>query len=283
MVKLAVKLFGELTTPYIGYFETLNQNLKKAGTQTTLHEYICNTIFYSMLVFIITVVVSSVFITFLLAEVNALYSYTLGIIVSMLASGVTFFIGYYYPTIIAKGLESRIDRALPFTASYMATCAASGMHNVDIFKVVSLRGGVVGNEARKIYTNVKSLGMGLTEAMQRTANRSPSSRWSDLLWGMASVINAGGNMEKYLRNRTRTLMSQYRRMLEDYARQVTFYTEIYITLVIVGSLFFIVLTAILSPIVGSNVLLIQTFIVFFFIPMISAGFIVLLKGISPSE
>jgi len=279
--KTALKLFGELTMPYLGYFETLKLSLKRGGFENTLHEYLCVILLYSLVVFLVSVVITSVLITFLL--LHTFYSYTLGIIISMVFAGVTFFMGYYYPTIKAKSLETKINRTLPFTVSHMATSAASGMNPVDIFKVVAMKGGVMGNESNKIYTNVRSLGMSLTDAMQRTADRTPSRQFADLLWGMASVINAGGNLETYLRNRTKTFMSHYRRMLEDYARQVTFYTEIYITLVIVGSLFFIVLSAILSPMTGGGILLLQTFLVFFFIPGVSAGFIVLLKGISPTE
>jgi flagellar protein FlaJ len=281
--KISMKLFGDLTSPYLGYFESLSQGIKKAGMKQTLHEYICNTIFYSMLIFIIALIVSSVILPMLIPE--AIYAYTLGIIVSMVSSGAAFFLGYAYPGIVGRGIESRINRSLPFTVSYMATSAASGMNAVDIFNVVSLRGGVLGKEAKKIYTNVTSLGMSLPDAMQRAANTTPSNQFSDLLWGMTSVINAGGNLEAYLRNRTKTFMAQYGRMLEEYAKSVTFYTEIYITLVIVGSLFFIVLTSILSPLTGGGggLLMLQTFLVFFFVPFVSAGFIVLLKGISPTE
>ena len=278
---IALRLFGELTAPYLGYFDTLGQNLKRTGVETTLHEYLCNILFYAMLMFIIFLIGSSVFITLIIPQM--VYSYTLGIILSIVFSGLVFFMGYYYPSIVAKGLESKINKPLPFAVSYMATTAASGMKPVDIFKIASIRKGVLGKEAMKIYTNTRSLGMNLTDAMEKTAERSPSGQWADLLWGMSSVIKTGGNLEAYLKSRTRTFMSQYRRMLQEYARQVTFYTEIYITLVIVGSLFFIVLTAILSPIMGSGVLVLQTFIVFFFVPMVSIGFIVLMKGISPSE
>jgi hypothetical protein len=37
----------------------------------------------------------------------------------------------------------------------------------------------------------------------------------------------------------------------------------------------------MSPLVGGNILLVQTFLVFFFVPFTSVGFIVLLKGLSP--
>jgi len=279
--KTALKLFGDIVTPYLGYFDPLKTSLRKANMDCTLQEYLSLMLLYSLMVFAATAIVSSALITMLLMQ--TIYSYTLGIILSMIAAGVTFFSGHYYPSMKTKGLESKINRSLPFAVSYMATSASSGMRPIDIFKVTAQRGGAVGVEANRIYNNVKSLGMSLTEAMQRTAIRSPSTQFSDLLWGMASVISSGGDIESYLRNRTRTFMSQYRRLLDEYAKQIDFYTEIYITLVIVGSLFFIVLTAILSPMTGGNVLLLQTFLVFFFMPMVSIGFIVLLKGISPSE
>ena len=230
--KIGVSIFGEIVKDYLTFFESLNLSLKKAGKDVTLLEYLCSLFFIALVIFLIMVVNTTMFFAIVLKA--PLYSYTLAILISMLAGAGAFFLGYYYPSIIAKGLETKIDRSLPFACSYMATSASSGMNPVDIFKVVALRGGVVGNEANKIYTNVRSLGMSLIDAMQRTANRNPSSQFADLLWGMASVISTGGDLESYLRNRTRSLMSQYKRMLNDYAKQVTFYTELYITMVIVG-------------------------------------------------
>ena len=101
--KITMKLFGDLTEPYLGYFENLNVSLKKAGLEKTLHEYLCSVVFYSLIVFLITVPLNSVFITMLLGD--SIYSYTLGIILAMVFSGIVFFIGYYYPNILAKSIE----------------------------------------------------------------------------------------------------------------------------------------------------------------------------------
>ena len=91
----------------------------------------------------------------------------------------------------------------------------------------------------------------------------------------------GGDTYAYLSDKTKDSMQQYRRMLESYSGQINFYTEIYITLIIVGTVFFIVLSSVMSPLVGGGILLMQTFLVFFFVPATSLGFIVLLKGLSP--
>ncbi|MCK4714395.1 MAG: type II secretion system F family protein, partial [Candidatus Aenigmarchaeota archaeon] len=115
------------------------------------------------------------------------------------------------------------------------------------------------------------------------ANRSPSASFADLLWGMVSVITTGGNLEEYLNAKTRSFMVQYRLSLNDFAKKVALYTEIYITLVMVGSLFFIVLTAIMSPIGGMDILMLQSFVIFLVDPAVSVAFIVVLKGSSPVD
>jgi flagellar protein FlaJ len=279
--RIAIKMFGSLVSPYTEYFENLKYSMRKARMDTTVQQYLSLVLFYSLLVMIISVVFGAAILPRLVKEFA--YSYTLAIIMSFIAAGIAFFMGYFYPNTKASALSNRIDRSLPFAVSYMATTASSGTNPVNLFKMLSLRGGEVGKEANRIYTNVTSLGMSMTSALQRAALRSPSPTFSDLLWGMISIITTGGDMESYLRTKTRSYMSQYRRMLEDYAKQITFYTEIYITLVIVGSLFFIVLISIISPLTGVGALFTQTIIVFFVIPLVSVGFIVLLKHISPVE
>jgi flagellar protein FlaJ len=279
--RVALKLFGKLVSPYTEYFEGLKYSMRKARINTSVQQYLSNIVFYSFVTFMAAVIVASAFISFVVPLLA--YSYTLGIIISFLAAGLMFFIGFYYPSMLSRTLSTRIERSLPFATSYMATTASSGANPISLFKMLSLRGGEIGKEANRIYTNVTSLGMSLTSALQRAALRSPSPALSDLLWGMISTITTGGDLESYLRNKSRTYMSQYRRMLNDYAKQITLYTEIYITLVIVGTLFFIVLISIISPLTGVGALFTQTLLVFFVIPLVSVAFIVLLKAISPTE
>ncbi len=281
--KISVRLFGKLIRPYIDYFDGLKQELRRAQMSARVDEYMCDLILYAFIVFAASLVTLSVFLSLLIKE--TVFAYTLSILISFGATAMTFIIGYYYPSLQAKSIKKNIDKSLPFAVSYMATSASSGINPIEVFKMLSLRGGTLGKEAKKIYTNVKGIGMDLTAVLQKTASRTPSETFSDLLWGMVSVITTGGNMESYLRGKARTYMTHYRRALNDYAKQITLYTEIYVTLIIVGSLFFIVLIAIIAPLTGAgtDVMFLQTFLVFFFIPVISGGFIFLLKGISPTE
>jgi len=280
MDKISLKLFGGLVEPYLDYFDTLKERLKQAGMRYSIEEYVSTMLFLSLIVFMVVMLLCSFYITITTAYV--FYSYTLSIILSFGSAGATFFIIYYYPTARAKSLQNRINKELPFTAIYMSTVASSNVEPSELFKILSARGGEVGKEFKRIYRDVHMLGMDIVTALTKAANRTPSPKLGEVLWGMLSVITKGGDLGEYLSGKAKELMTQYRRSLGDYSKQISFYTEIYITLIIVGTLFFIVLSSIMSPLVGGDVLLIQTFLVFFFIPLISIGFIVLLKGISPT-
>ncbi|NIO20401.1 MAG: hypothetical protein GTN76_06580 [Candidatus Aenigmarchaeota archaeon] len=280
MEKISLKLFGGIVKNYADYFDTLKERLKQAGMKYPVEEYLSISLFFSLIVFIAVMLLCSFYITITTAYV--FYSYTLSIILSFGSGGATFFIIYYYPTVKAKNLQTSINKDLPFTAIYMSTVASSNVQPSEIFKILSTKRGEVGKECERIYRDVHMLGMDLSTALTKAANRTPSTRLSEVFWGMLSVITKGGELGDYLSDKAKELMAQYRRSLNDYSKQISFYTEIYITLIIVGTLFFIVLSSIMSPLVGGDILLVQTFLVFFFIPLISIGFIVLIKGISPT-
>jgi len=275
----SVSLFGSILTPYLDSFDPLDVKLKSSMSSYTLKEYLSLALFSVLVVFMVSMVAGSFVVTVVTG--GALFSYTFSIIISFLMSGAAFIMFYYYPSIRSKSLQTQIERDLPFAVASMSASASSGSHPVEIFNILSLRKGVIGDDSRRIYRDVKMFGTDISSAMVKVANRTPSLTWSELLWGMVSTITTGGDLYKYLSDKTRDSMQQYRRMLESYSNQINFYTEIYITLIIVGTLFFIVLSSVMSPLVGGSILLVQTFLVFFFVPLTSVGFIILLKGLSP--
>jgi flagellar protein FlaJ len=275
----AVSIFGGIITPYLDSFDPLEVKLRSSRMKYTLREYLSITLLFTLSAFMVSMVLGSFIVTVFTG--GALFSYTFSIIIAFLISGLVFIVFYWYPNIRSKSIQTRIERDLPFAVASMSASASSGTHPAEIFKMMSIRKGIIGDDCRRIYRDAKMFGTDISSAMVKVANRTPSLTWSELLWGMVSIITTGGDMYKYLSDKTKDSMQQYRRMLESYSRQINFYTEIYITLIIVGTLFFIVLSSVMSPLVGGNILLVQTFLVFFFVPMTSMGFIVLLKGLSP--
>ena len=66
------------------------------------------------------------------------------------------------------------------------------------------------------------------------------------------------------------------------AKKLSLFVEIYMTLIIVGAIFFIIISSIISSLSqGFDTVLIQSFIVFIVFPLVSTGFIIMVKAISP--
>jgi flagellar protein FlaJ len=277
----SLRVFGGVVAPYLDSFDPLETKLRSADMKFSLHEYLSMSLFSCLIVFMAAMLFGSFFMTFF--TVQAAFSYTLSIIISFLSCGGTFLLFYWYPDMKSKNIQTRVDRDMPFAVASMTAAASSGAHPMEIFKMLSMRRGPTGNDASRIYRDVKMFGTDISSAIAKVANRTPSLVWSELLWGMVTTITMGGDTYNYLSDKTKDSMQQYRRMLEGYSNQINFYTEIYITLIIVGTVFFIVLSSVMSPLVGGGILVMQSFLVFFFVPVTSLGFIVLLKGLSPLE
>ena len=283
---LSFKFFKHSLDPTVSVFESIKPDLLKADIGLTLPEYVY-AMFFSLLLFfviefpIITIITSIVLKDILLA---VLFSFTLNIVTIL----IVFFVFYTYPSLVAGKRKKDIEAALPFATTYMATIANSGAPPVTMFKVISQfeEYGEVSKEAEKIYRDVEVFGMDLVGAIRKTANRTPSEELKELLWGLDNVLTSGGNIGDFLHEKSRIFISEYRRRLEQYSRTLSLLIEIYLTLILVGSVFFIIITALMSVIGGGGMTnylsFIQFLVIFIVLPFVSVGFIFLLKSVAPS-
>ncbi|MFB6215925.1 MAG: type II secretion system F family protein, partial [Candidatus Aenigmatarchaeota archaeon] len=146
----------------------------------------------------------------------------------------------------------------------------------------------ISKEAEKIRKDIELLGMTTLEALKRAARESPSKKFKELLWGISTTIRTGGDLSAYLQENAESYMRDYRRSLNEYSDMLSTMLEIYLTLVIVGSIFFIIITSIISAFgmsqaMGTLIALAQFSVVFLLLPGISVGFIYLVKSVSPED
>ena len=130
------------------------------------------------------------------------------------------------------------------------------------------------------------MGLNFKDALSNAAKRTPSKKFKNILEGIKSTIEAGGDLKSYLKDTTKELMAFYKIRLEKYENQVMLLTEMYLTAVIVGSIFLLVISVIFSVIgTASNELIIsmQLAIVILILPASSAGFILIERGIAPAQ
>ena len=266
-------------------FKDLQRDLERSGMRITIEEY-----FSELLLSEIILVPLSFFAAFILTSL-IIDDFALFIGISFLVS---FFIGigiftffYLNPSNTVQEREKKIDNALHFAVLYMATLATTGTSPFLIFKVMSSfkEFGETSKVALRITEEVELFGYDLPESLAKQADVVPSKNLSELLWGIRATIISGGNLNSYLNEKSKTFTNLFRRRLEEYVQTMSLFMEMYITVVIVGTIFVIVLSTIMSMMGGliEQVQLIQTLFVGLGVPFVTTAFIILLKTISPTE
>lgn len=273
---------GPYALDLVEYFEDLRPQLSKANIKASLPEYISMMIFTSGAVF-----VGSLFIlgTFLSLTMGA-SGFILGLTLSLILPAGAFILLYIYPSIMIKQRAAKIRDSLPFATMYMATLAGTGTSMADIFKNMAEvdQYGEVSKEAQKISKDIETFGMDMSEALQRAAERTPSDDFKDLMWGMNHSMTSGGSMKAFLQERSQTLMKDYQRRIESFSEQLSLLVEMYITVVIVGSIVFTSMSAVMSSftsISGNIIVLVQIVAMFIGLPLVSGMFILLVRGMAP--
>jgi flagellar protein FlaJ len=277
------RFFGDVSRSLRPYFIDIKDDMLKANMSYTLEEYLSMALFTTLLTF----VMEAAFISFILGLfVDPLLAMVASLILSMGISGLLFFVFYAYPVTLAKHRNAGIKKVLPFAVAYLATMSSSKMSPITLFKTLSTfkEYGEVAEEAKNIANSVDIFGLTVSTAIKKQAKITPSKEMRDLLWGINTIITSGGDLTSFLKDKRNELMNDYRRRIRKYAQDLGLYTEIYLTLIITGSIFFIVLSSIIASLsAGIGIVVIQSFVVFILLPMLSIAFIVLIKSASPLE
>lgn len=281
LAKISYKYFGELAKGYSEYFDRISIELKKADIHLALEEYVSIIFFLTVVSFGIAFPLSLV----LLLSLNPLlfpFSFVIGV-----GAGVGVFVLFFvFPSLVAGQRKAKIDAALPYATTYLANLAGAGLPPSKMFSIVAEFGeyGELAKEMKKIVRDTEVFGLDVVTALERTAERTPSEKLETLLWGIRSNIAVGGDLKAFLLEKSKGFMNDYRQNLDKFSAQLSIYTEIYMTIIVVGSIFFIVMAAIMTAMGGassSSMLLIQNLAVYVLLPVVSIGYMILLRGIQP--
>lgn len=285
----SLKYFGDIIKPYLYVVEDLKPDLLKSDLSLSLREYASMGVMTSVLIFLIEFPLIA-FITGILPTFDLLLAVFFSFTVSIGFSMIIAFFFYIYPSINASNRAESIDYSLPFATTYLATISGSGSPPTTLFRVLSefREYEEIADEANKIVRNVELFGMTIIESLAKAARQSPSKNFKEVLWGIITSIRTGSDLTAYLHSKSRELMRGYERKLNEYSNNLSTFLQIYLTLIVVGSIFFIIITAIMSAFglgeaMGNMIVMSQFATVFILLPAISFGFIWLLKATYPGE
>jgi flagellar protein FlaJ len=282
-LQISMKMFGSVTDFMSPYFPNLKSDLKKARIRMSTQEYLSGGVFLSFLLFAVELPLLS-FIFSLLFK-NFLSGFLTSITMSFFLFAIFFLYYVSYPKAIIKERATSIDKHLPFASLYLATIASSKLPLAKILEMFSKFGkyGELSNEFNQMQNEISLFGLDANTALGRAIARTPSKNLKELLYGILAINTSGGDLSLYLKEKSGSFFANYSRSLHDFAQQLTVYIEIYLTAIVLGAIFFVILTAILAGIsgTGGNIIFLQFFLIFLFLPLISGVFVFLIKSATP--
>lgn len=279
-MKWALKNFGNLANK-LELPVLIKPSLKKSGIPMTAEEYSTLLLAAAMVIPLVLAFLSTMVLIILGTSLIMLVPYFVmifGVFAAIIFGG-----GYIYPGMKTSDIKKNIMNNLPFATIYLTTLSGSGMNSFQMFKILShfKEFGEVSKEAQRIVRDVELLGIDVATALERAADRTPSSQLRELLWGMRSTVTTGGDMNNFLIEKSRSYMGDYRRFLDKFVDQLSILMEVYITAVVVGSIFFIIMGTILGLMGGGEPLILIRLLIYVGIPIMSVMFMVLIAGMSP--
>jgi len=284
--KFAMRYLGSLIEPHLHFFSDLKKDLKKSRMGMSVQEYISVSLLTCLILFMVEMPLFAFI--FSLLQLGPVFSIFMAITVSLSICLIFFLLFLNYPKFIISGKAKSIDTSLPFAGIYLSTIASSGLPPHKIFEIFSKfdEYGEISKEAKNIVNDMKGLGLNINESLRKAIERTPSKKLKELFWSMLSVMRSGGSITSMLKSKSQAFLNDYRRKLKEFARSLSIYLEIYLTTLVLGAIFFTILTSLMSGIGGvtqTNIILVQFFLIFIFIPLVSAAFIILIKATSPGE
>ncbi|MGD0817434.1 MAG: type II secretion system F family protein [Methanomassiliicoccales archaeon] len=132
-----------------------------------------------------------------------------------------------------------IEKELPYTLSELAIMASTGLSPVEIFRRIAKRNEreAISAEFKKIVYKMDIEGKDLISAISEAARESPSLGFRETLWDLANMVHQGGNLDEYLRNKADDVMRMKRENQKQFIEKLGTYSDLYITLVLIGILF----------------------------------------------
>lgn len=210
------------------------------------------------------------------------------IILPALVFFAAFTFAYLYPFQRVGAKRQSIDTNLPFAINHMAAIASSGVPPEKAFEMMAefKEYGAVSTESRNLVRHIKAFGKDTLTAIRYTAANTPSKEFKELLYGILSVIETGGNLKDYLNEMAQIALFNYQLARRKYIETLSTYADIYTAILIAAPLFLVSILAVMNIIPGSLVggITIEEFMqfgVYILIPGMNIAFLLFISYTQP--
>lgn len=274
---MAKASFGWLAESTVTNFEPLKPYLKGARIKILIKAWVSIIYLSAVMAFFASFV--AVFILGMLYDIYYLIYWIMLAFIPILGASFAFLTLYVYPMQRAKSRAKSIENNLPFAVTHMSAIASSGIPPEFMFSLIGgfKEYGEISEEANMIVKNIRTFGSSSIAAMKNVASQTPSKELKDILMGITSTIETGGNLTAYLREMSEKALFDYRIKREKYIKTLATYADIYTALLVAAPLFLLSTMAIMSiiggDIMGLTTSQIVTLMTWLLLPVMNTAFL----------
>lgn len=199
--------------------------------------------------------------------------------------GITYAVFILYPGIEAGNRRRNIDATLPYAINYVTSMSTAGITPAEVFRLLgdSPIYGESSVESRYIAREIDIFGRDLIDALRMVSSSTPSKRMKEFLQGAMASIASGGNLTEYFRTKADQYALENRQTQKMFLETLALISESYVTAMVAGTLFLIILQSIMSVLSGDNNPMFLYAIIYIMIPLGSAAFVIMISSMTPES
>jgi archaeal flagellar protein FlaJ len=218
------------------------------------------------------------------------YSIILGTILITIFSllvfgGLTYLAFILYPGLEAGNRRRNIDASLPYAINYITSMSTAGITPAEVFRLLgsSTIYGQSAVEARYIAREIDIFGRDLIDALRLVSATTPSRRMKEFLQGTMASVASGGNITEYFRTKAEQYALENRQTQKMFLETLALVSESYVTAMVAGTLFLIILQSIMSVLSGDNRPMFLYAVIYIMIPLGSIMFVIMISSMTPEN
>lgn len=276
-------LFGGIVDNVGKEFKFLRDSLSKTNIQIPFRSYLSAAMMSALVIYLFSLVAITGFLMFF--DVVIVQKILMILFGPILLALLTFSVLVLYPYQKMLSTAKSIDVNLPFALSHMAAIAESGVPPYMIFKLLSKfdEYGEIAREMQVLVRNMDTFGIDPLTAIRNLADRTPSNEFRQVMLGIVSATEGGGDVKTYIKNAGEQALFEWKLKREKFMQQLSAYAEFYTGILIAAPLFIISLFAVMNMIQpnigGFDILTLTKLSIYILVPAMNVAFLAFLKGV----
>ena len=271
---ISFRLFGRIAPIFLKNVFEFRKYLQRANMRIYAETYVSIMFFAAFLSLPVTVV-----------AIILIYLYQFFPLVFLIPTPVFVMIIFILiPMSKASERSTRLEREMPFAATYVAVMASGGIPPYTSFKRLGEADLMpcMREEAKNLIRDVEIFGVDPLSAMQKSAKENPLDIYREFVGGYASTVIIGGDITSFLETKAAELFKTRAARVQAAAERLGMLLESFIIIMVLMSLCFYILFSVESiystGMSSYSGIILYTYV---FTPLLSFVFIYLAHGMQP--